>query len=325
VKRRAFFAFLGGTVAWPLYLSAQRPPKLVRIGYLSLGTAATTAPLVEALRSGLRELGYVEGENLLLEYRRAEVATQLPDLAADLVRANVDVIFAPSSDHVAAAKRVTTTIPIVFAAHADPVGVGHIASLARPGGNITGMSMLLTELSVKELELLREAIPKSRRIGVLWNPMTPSNLPARRALEVAAETLKAELVMVPIRTHNDIEGAFSRMVAERVDAFLVVASPLTNSGRAELVELALRHRLPGMFGLKVNAEAGGLMSYGADLFDLYRRAAVYIDKIVKGAKPADLAVEQASKFEFVVNLQTARALGITFPQSILLRADQVIE
>jgi putative tryptophan/tyrosine transport system substrate-binding protein len=238
---------------------------------------------------------------------------------------NVDVIFAPSSTFVEAARQVTTSIPIVFALHADPVGLGHVASLSRPSGNITGLSMLLTELAAKELEMTNEAVPSATRIGVLWNPSTPSHPRALQAIEAAGEKLSVELRMVPARTLEDFDGAFSTMTREGVGAFLVVASPLIVAERVVVARLALKHRLPGMFPFKENVQAGGLMSYGADRDDLYRRAATYVDKILKGVKPADLPVEQASKYQFVINLKTAKALGLEIPPTLLARADEVIE
>jgi ABC-type uncharacterized transport system substrate-binding protein len=213
----------------------------------------------------------------------------------------------------------------VFTVHADPVGLGHVASLARPGGNITGLSMLLTELAAKELEMMKEAVPSATRIGILWNPTTPSHQPALKSIEAAGEKLRVELRMVATRTLDDFEGAFSTMTRESVDAFLVVASPIFVAQQAILARLALRHRLAGMFPFRENVEAGGLMSYGADRDDLYRRAAAYIDKILKGVKPADLPVEQASKYQLVINLRTAKALGLEIPPTLLARADEVIE
>jgi len=273
----------------------------------------------------LRDLGYIEGKNIVIEFRWADTVEQMPKHAAELVGMNVDVIFASSSTQVAPAREATKVIPIVFAAHADPVGVGDVESLARPGGNITGLSMLMTELSVKELELLKEAIPHATRIGVLWNPTTPSHSPARQAVETAGKKLGVQLIMVPVGTVEDLAGAFSEMSRERVEGFLFIPSPIAILGRESLAQLALEHRLPGIFSFKQSVQAGSLMSYGADIYDLYRRAAVYIDKILKGAKPADLPVEQASKYLLVINLKTAKALGLAIPPTLLARADEVIE
>jgi len=304
---------------------AQQPARVHQIGYLISGSPAFWANRVEALRIGLRDLGYVEGKNIAIAFRSAETAERLPELAADLVRLNVDVIFATSSTEVEAARRATKTIPVVFATHADPVGVGHVASLARPGGNITGLSMLLTELAAKELEIMKEALPHMTRVGVLLTSTAPSHRPASHAVEAAAQQLGVQVLTVPVRAPADLDGAFALMARERVNGFLAVASPLTRSQRALLAELALKYRLAGMFGTRENVEAGGLMSYAPDLLDLTRRAATYIDKILKGVKPADLPVEQASKYELVINLKTAKKLGITIPPAVLLRADHVIQ
>jgi putative ABC transport system substrate-binding protein len=273
----------------------------------------------------LRDLGYIEGKNLTIEFKWAERADQTFDLATQLVQMNVDVIFAPASTQVEPARRATNKIPIVFAQHADPVGLGDVASLSRPGGNITGMSMLLTEISVKELEILRETLPNAAHIGVLWNPTTPSHPTAIRAVESVSEKLAVKLVLVPAGTVSEIQQAFATMSREQVSGVLVLSSPLYTAQAALLAELQMNHRLPEIFANRANVDAGGLVSYGADLNDLYRRAAFYIDKILKGTNPADLPVEQASKYSLVFNLKTAKALGITIPPTVLARADEVIE
>jgi putative tryptophan/tyrosine transport system substrate-binding protein len=323
MRRREFITLLSGAAAaWPLAARAQQPVNLPKIGFLGLAGEFSGG---EALRAGLRDLGYVEGVNVVIEWQWAGKIDELTELAAELVRTKVNVIFAPSSTFVQAARQVTTTIPIVFAVHADPVGIGHVASLAHPGGNITGLTMLLTDLAAKELEILKEAVPRARRIGVLWNPTTPSHPPALKAVEMGGEKLGVHLFMVPTATVDDFDGAFATMTRERLDAFFVLASPISVAQRTLVAQLALKHRLPGMFGVKENVEAGGLMSYAADLQDLYRRAAVYVDKILKGAKPADLPVEQASKYQLAINLKTAKALGLEIPPTLLARADEVIE
>jgi putative tryptophan/tyrosine transport system substrate-binding protein len=323
VRRREFITFLGGAAAaWPLAARAQQTHKIPKIGFLGLAPEYSG---VESLRAGLRDLGYTEGANIIIEWRWADNVEQLPDLTADLVRLNVDVIVAPSSTFVEAARKATRSIPIVFAVHADPVGLGHVASLARPDGNVTGLSMLLTELAAKGLEMMREAVPHATRIGVLWNPTTPSHLRALEAIDSAGKKLSVELRMIPAQTLEEFDGAFSTMDREATDALLVVASPLIVAQRVLLARLALDHRLPGMFPFKENVAAGGLISYGADRDDLYRRAATYVDKILKGAKPADLPIEQASKYQLVINLQTAKALGLEVPPTLLARADEVIE
>ena len=238
---------------------------------------------------------------------------------------NVDIIVGTSSTMVEAARQATNSIPIVFFAHADPVGIGHIASLARPGGNMTGLSMLLTEMVAKELEILKELVPDATRLGVLWNPTTPSHAVAVKAVEAAGQRLGVQLRLVPLVTVEDTDGAFASLTGGNVSGFLDVISPLSYSQRARLAEAALRHRLPGMYGSKENVVAGGLISYGADIADLARRAAVYIDKILRGAKPADLPVEQASKYQLFINLKTAKTLGLEIPPTLLARADEVIE
>jgi ABC-type uncharacterized transport system substrate-binding protein len=326
IGRREFITLLGGAAAWPIAASGQQPAKLPRIGFLGLAPASTFATRVNALRTGLRDLGYVEGKNIVIEFKWARTVDELPNLAADFVRTRVDIIFAPVSTFVAPARLATNTIPIVFASHADPIGLGHVASLARPGGNVTGLSMLLTELSVKELEILKEAAPRASRFGVIWNPTTPSHVPAMRAVESAGNTLGIELHQFPMRAIEESEQVFASMTQANVEGFLVLASPASYSERGErLGQLALKHRLPGMFGFEENAQAGGLMSYSADVLDLYRRSAAYIDKILRGANPAELPVEQASKYKLVINLKTAKALGLEVPPSLLARADEVIE
>jgi putative ABC transport system substrate-binding protein len=326
MKRREVLALVGGAVAgWPFAARAQQPTKVQRIGFLGFGTAATRANRVEALRAGLRDLGYVEGANMVIEFRWTERTDHLPVIAAELVQSNVDVIFANSSTEVEAARRATRTVPIVFAAHADPVGLGHVASLARPGGNITGLTMILTDLAAKELELLKEAVPQATRIGVLLTLSAPSHRLASAAIKATGEKLAVQIQEVPVETADDFDAAFATMSQARVHGLIVPASALTRSYHARLAELALRHRLPSMFGTRENVEVGGLMSYAPNLIDLTRRSATYIDKILKGAKPADLPVEQATKFELVINNKTAKAIGLAIPESFLLRADEVIE
>jgi putative ABC transport system substrate-binding protein len=323
LKRREFIKLSGVfALAWPMVARAQHAPKIARIGCLSFGPPPGR---LELLKEGLRELGYVEGKNILLEAVWAETVEQLPELATELVRQNVDVIFAPSSTEVEPARHATQAIPIVFAFHADPVGIGHVASLPHPGGNVTGLTMLLTDLSAKELEILKEAVPQAGRIGVLWNPTTPSHAPALKAIEAGGEKLGVQLVMLPAGTTEEIVAAFETMSGERVEAFLIVSSPLARVDRNLLAELELKHGLPGMFGSGEFVEVGGLMSYAADLNDLTRRAAIYIDKILKGTKPADLPVEQASKYQLMINLKTAKALGLDLPPMLVARADKLIE
>jgi putative ABC transport system substrate-binding protein len=282
---------------------------------------------VEALRAGLRDLGYVEGKSIILEFRLTESMERLREHAAELVGSNVDVIFATSSTEVELVRHATKTIPIVFATHFDPVGVGHVASLARPGGNITGLSGLLPEVAAKALAMLNEFVPHMKKVGVLWSPNAPHQ-PVLQALEIAGAKLGVQVQLAPVRTVEEFGGAFATMAEERVDAIYIVPSSLTLRGRDAprlLAELALKHRLPSMFGGNVSVVAGGLMSYSPDWIELTRQAAPYIDKILKGAKPADLAVAQSTKFELVINLKTAKALGLTVPPSLLVQATEVID
>jgi putative tryptophan/tyrosine transport system substrate-binding protein len=316
---------LTAAMAWPSPVLAQQGVKIAKVGFLGPAPASNYALRVDALRAGLRDLGYIEGKNLVFELRWANNATQLPELARELVHLNVDVIYAPSSTEAGAIAQVTKTTPVVFGTHADPVGIGHVASLARPGGNMTGLTMLLTDVVTKELEFFKEALPRSTKFGVLYTSTAPSHIPALQAVETAAQRLGVQVIMVPVQQVEDFDGAFATMVQQRVDGFLVVASSLTFSARALLAALALNHRLPSMFGNRENVEAGGLMSYAPNFNDLTRRAVTYIDAILKGTKPADLPVEQASKFELVINLKTADALGLKLAESFLLRADAVIE
>jgi putative ABC transport system substrate-binding protein len=325
MRRRDFITLLGGAAAaCPLAARAQQP-KLPVVGYLDVGPPAASASRVHALLQGLRDLGYTEGKNIAIEYRWANDVDHLPRFAEELVRAHSDVIFAPASTQVEAARGATGTIPIVFANHADPVGTGDVASLAHPGGNVTGMSMLLTELVAKELEILTEAIPQATRIGVLWNPTTPSHQLALKAIATGGEKLKVELVAAAAPTPDDFDRAFATLVQQGATAMLVVGSPLFNSQRMSLAQFEVKHHLPTMVATRDEVEAGALMSYGADIEDLYRRAALYIDKILKGAKPADLPVEQASKYQLVINLKTAKSLDLTVPPTMLTLADEVIE
>jgi putative ABC transport system substrate-binding protein len=325
MRRREFITLVCGAAAWPHLVRAQQGERLRRIGFLGPAPASSYLPRVDALRAGLRDLGYVEGKNIAFEFRWAETIDRLPELAAELVHMNVDVIFASTSTESEAASQATKAIPIVFATHADPVGVGHAKSLARPGGNITGLTMLLTDLVTKEMEILKEALPQATRIGVIFSSTAPSHIPALQAIETAAATLGVKIEAVPFREVEDFEGAFATMERARVDGFLVVSTSRTFSARILLAELAMKHRLPGIFGTKGNVVAGGLMSYAPDLDDLTRRSAIYIDKLFRGANAGDLPVEQASKYQFVINLKTAKVLGIDVPAALLSRADEVIE
>lgn len=324
-RRRFIVAVSGASLALLAPARAQKSTKVWKVGYLGFGAAANWTHEIEALKAGLRDLGYIEGKNLKIEFRWADRADQTYELATQLVQLKVDVIFAPASTQVEPARRATKTIPIVFAQHADPVGLGDITSLSRPGGNITGMSMLLTELSVKELEILKETLPEATRVGVLWNPSTPSHPTAVKAVEDAGIKLGLQLDLTSAESASQIENAFRSMSQGGASGVLVLSSPLYSAQAALLAEMQIRHRLPAIFANRANVDAGGLVSYGADLSDLYRRAAAYIDKILKGAAPADLPVEQASKYYMVFNLKTAKALGISIPPTVIARADDVIE
>jgi putative ABC transport system substrate-binding protein len=312
--------------AWPLVARAQQQPRIARLGYLGFGTPAASANRVEALRAGLRDLGYVEGKNLVIEFRWSGTVEQMHAAAAELARMKVDVIFAASSTESESARRATKTIPIVFAIHADPESAGHVASLARPGGNMTGLADIQSVITPKRLEILKETVPQVTRFGVLYTPTAPSYRPFLQAAEATGGKLGIQLLTVGVSTVADYDGAFAKMAHDRVGAVLVHGAALTGRHNPRLLaELALKHRLPTMFGVRDNVVAGGLMSYGPDHLDLTRRAAIYIDKILNGAKPADLPVEQASKYQLVINLKTAKALGLTIPPSILARVDEVIE
>jgi putative tryptophan/tyrosine transport system substrate-binding protein len=326
MRRREFVTLLGGVLAtWPVVARAQHPARVFRIGFLGFGNASTWANRVEALRGGLRDLGYIDGKNIVIEFRWTETIEQLPELATELVRMNVDVIFAPSSTEVEVARQVTNAIPIVFATHADPVGLGHVASLSRPGGNITGLSGLGADLAVKALEILKEAVPYATRFAVFVTPSAPWHRSFLQAAKVAGTKLDVQVHTASVQTVEDLDGAFAIAARERVDGIFVQPTSLSRSYRAPLAELALKHRLPSMFGGREYVEAGGLMSYAADYVDLTRRAATYIDKILKGGKPADLPVELATKYLLAINLTTAKKLELNLPWFLQQRADEVIE
>jgi putative tryptophan/tyrosine transport system substrate-binding protein len=312
-------------LALAVTVEAQQPTKVPRIGYLVASNPSPASARIEAFRQGLRDLGYIEGQNLIIEYRYAEgKLDRLPELAAELVRLKVDAIFVQSTSAVQAAKKATTTVPIVSVS-GDPVGLGLVASLARPGGNVTGLANLTSELAGKRLELLKEVVPSVSRVAVLWNPVASSSALRMRETEAAAPSLGIKLQPVEVREANDFERAFSALKRERADALFPLRSPFISNHVKRIVELAAKNRVPGMYDASEFPEAGGLMSYGTMLPDLDRRAAVYVDKILKGAKPVDLPVEQPTKFELIINLKTAKQIGLTIPQSMLYRADKVIK
>jgi len=303
---------------------AQQPERLYHVGFLWEGPLVLPNA-IESFRRRLSDLGWVEGKNIVLEYRWGEGRyDHLNDLAEQLVRLNVDVIVAPSSVYVEAAKRATSTIPIVFAVHADPIGSGHVQSLARPGGNITGVALAMPETNAKLLELLKEAVPRLSRVAVLWNPATPSHGPGLHAVEEIGRGLGVRVDAVAVHSEAELDSAFAAISRDHAGGVLVLSTPMFIAAAKPLAELALKHRLPTMFGPRAHAEAGGLLSYGPDRAALFGRAATYVDAILKGAKPADLPVQQPLNFEFVINLKTAKALGLTIPRSVLERADFVL-
>jgi ABC-type uncharacterized transport system substrate-binding protein len=305
---------------------AQQTGKAPRIGFLYAGSPAGQLARAQAFRQGLRELGYVEGKNIVIEYRYGEGYDRLPGLAAELVRLKVDVIVTGGGPATRAAKEATKTIPIVMAQDDDPVASGFVASLARPGGNITGLATLAPEISGKQLELLKEVIPRLARMAVFGNSTRPGNVHALKEVELAAGALGLKLQYLDILSPKDIETAFRTAVKGRADAILILGSgPVLNPHQKEIAELMVKNRLPVMYRFRDPVEASGLMSYGVNIPDLDRRAAVYVDKILKGAKPADLPVEQPTKFELVINLKAAKQIGLTIPPNVLARADKVIK
>jgi putative ABC transport system substrate-binding protein len=326
IRRREFITLLGGAAAWPVAARAQQPAMPV-IGFLNPTTPEALAEPMRGLRQGLKDAGYVEGENLTIEYRWADnQAERLPAMAAELVRRRVNLIVATGGGQAPlAAKAATTALPIVFNTADDPVNLGLVASLAQPGGNVTGVSILSTELTAKRLELLHALAPNAIRIAVFINPGEPASDVALRELEAAGVAIGLQTRILRTSTGREIDAAFASFVHERPDALFFAGSALFLSRRVQLSLLAAFHRVPAIFSLRELAEAGGLMSYGASLRDAYRQVGVYAGRILKGAKPTDLPVVQASKFELVINGQTARMLGLTVPPTLLATADEVIE
>ena len=327
--RRKFFGLALSTLLLALCSSAdaQQPTKIPRIGYLTGARLIAIANRTEAFRQGLRELGYVEGKNIVIEWRSGEGNFgSLPALAAELVRLKVEVIVTGGEAATRPAKEATTSIPIVMTQDDDPVGTGFVASLARPGGNITGLSTLAPERSGKRLELLKEIVPGLSRVAVFGTSTEPSNARVLKEIELAAGALGIKLRSMDVLSLQDIEITFQSAVKERAGAVLWdVSGPITTSRRKEVADIAVKSRLPVIFGRRESVEAGGLMSYGVSVDDLDRRAATYVDKILKGTKPADLPVEQPKKFEFIINLKAAKQIGLTIPPNVLARADRVIK
>jgi len=306
-------------------VQAQQATKIPRIGYLTVASLSSNVARIEAFRRGLRELGYVEGKNVVIAWRSAEGKFERQDeLAAELVQLKVDVIVSSGPTMTQAAKEATATIPIVMAQDSDPVGNGFVASLARPGGNITGLSVLAPELSGKQLELLKEILPKLSRVAVLGNSNEPANAKTLKEIESAAKSFGVQVQPLDAQAPKDIAPAFRAATKARADAVLVLASAIVTDHRTQIANLALKSRLPAIYGSSIWVSDGGLMSYGTSLADLSRRAATYVDKILKGAKPAEIPVEQPTKFEFIINLKTAKQIGLTIPPNVLARADRVI-
>ena len=305
---------------------AQQAAKAHRIGVLFGTTRSFNATRIETFRQSLRDLDYFEGKNVMIEYRYADGQLDLlPALASELVQLKVDVIVTSATSGVLAAKQATSTIPIVFTALGDPVGSGLVASLARPGGNVTGLSILATELSGKRLELLKEAFPKVTRVVMLWNPTSSGESLQFKETQAVAKALGVQLQSMEVRGANDFETGFQLAKKEGAQALLAVPSPVTKSNLKQILEFAAKNRLPAMYAAPEVVHAGGLMSYAPNYADQFRRAAIFVDKILKGAKPADLPVEQATKFEFVINLKTAKQIGLTIPPNVLARADKVLK
>jgi len=328
VRRREFIALVGGAIVCPTGVRAQpQAGKVPRIGYLRVTSASDRPPLLDAFRQALRELRWIEGQNVVIDYRFAEGRLdRLPDLAAELVRLKVDVIVSLGTQGVTAARNATDTIPIVMIGVRDPIAIGLIASLAHPGGNVTGVSGYAgLEIVAKQLELLKETVPEIRRVAVLSNPTNAYHQLAIKELNVAAGSLGVQLQLLEARGPNEFDGAFAAMAKERAGALLVLSDIMFNGHGTRLADLAASRRLPTANAVRESVEAGGLMSYGPSFLDSYRRSAAYVDKILKGDKPADLPVEQPTKFELVINLKTAKAIGVTVPSTLLARADEVIE
>jgi len=325
MDRRSFLSAIAATsfIAAPGAARAQQSGKVWRIGYLGFGSGPSE--FVAAFREELRGLGYIEGRNLSIDYRwPAGKIDRLPEMAAELVQLNVDIIVTQGTQPVTAAKRATGTIPIVMTAPSDAVGNGLVASLARPGGNVTGMTYLSNELAGKRLQLLREVVPKVTRVAALVLKNSPVTPPFLEQFRVAAQQMGITLVVREENEADALAGAFAAIQRERAQSIFVQQTPFTNDNRRRIVQLVTQHRLPSMFETRGYVDEGGLLSYGPSLLEMHRRAAYYVDRIFKGAKPTDLPVEQPSKFEMVINLKTAKALGLTVPQSLLTRADEVI-
>ncbi len=326
MDRRTFVsAALSALLAKASLADAQPTTKVPRIGVLHPGTPASAPQFVEAFNQGLRERGYVEGQNIVVERRFGEAKPKrMAEVAAELVRLKVDVIVTSTDVAVAAVKRQTQSIPIAMASSTDPVGTGFVASLPHPGGNVTGLTSISPELNAKRLELLKEAVPGLVRAAIMWNPDDRGGVLDYKETESSARALRLQLQSVEVSRADDFERVFSALTTARAEALIVIPSALAFANRGQIANMALKHRLPSMYAARDHVEAGGLMAYGPSIAELWRRAATYVDKILKGAKPGELPVEQPTKFELVINMKTANALGLTIPVSLLRRADQVI-
>jgi putative tryptophan/tyrosine transport system substrate-binding protein len=327
MRRRTFLTVFGAAAAAaPWVAVAQNPRKPPRIGFLGNSTATLEANLVGPFREGLRDLGYVEGQNIWIEYRWAEGSyDRFPALVAELLALRVDVIVTAGTPAALAVEKATTSIPLVMVAVGDPVGTGLVASLGRPGGNVTGLSSIAPELEGKRLELLREVLPKISRVAVLWNPANAYQIGSEKEVQAAAKVLHISIISLPVRNLEELGNAFAVIPKGHVDAVVVLADRVFLHNRERIADFALTNRLPGMNAYRELVEAGGLMSFGPSYAVMHRQAATYVDKILKGAKAGDLPIEQPAKFELVINLRTAKILGLTIPQSVLLRADEVIQ
>jgi putative ABC transport system substrate-binding protein len=326
-NRRKLIVALGSVaLGAPLTSFTQQKGNVRRIGFLGPGSPSSSAALTEAFRQGMRDLGHIEGKNFVIEYRWAEgKAERLSGLAAELVSLKPDVIVTASPQGTVAAKKATTVIPIVFAGVGDPVGMGVVASLARPGGNVTGLTNLVVDTSRKRLDLLKESFPRVSPIAVLWNSMNPGNVLALKETKIAAQFLGIKLLVLEVRSPDDFDRAFQAVVSGHAQALLPIPDPLMNDHVRRVVDFAAKNRLPAIYARTDFVDAGGLMSYAPDYLAIYRRAAAFVDKILRGAKPADLPVEEPTRIELVINLKTAKQLGLTIPPSVVARADRVIE
>jgi len=327
MRRRQFITLLGGAAAtWPLAARAQQPAKIPRIGFLGNSTATMEANLIGPLRDGLRELGYEEGRNVIIEFRWADGKyDQFPALVAELLAAKVDVIITAGTPATLAIKKATSMVPLVFIAVGDPVGTGVVPNLGRPGGNITGLSSIAPDLEGKRLELLREVVPKLSHVAFFLNPANAFHTASMRQARVAAQSLGIKLQPMEVNKSEQLDGAFASIVKEKPDALLILADRVFLHNRKRMMEFAIQQRLPSVNAYRELVEAGGLISYGPSYEDMHRRAAVYVDKILKGTKPADLPIEQPTKFTLLINLKTAKTLGLTVPPTLVARADELIE